>query len=396
VLDPELTILGGRDLVGLVGRLVREQSWEILTDLFSAMSDGGGLSQVALLDLDAATRLVQAALAKTAGAKSRAALADELRTLRLAAAEALLAHTSRPPLGELERRAFERAALLLAEGGDQRRAARSYEELGDDPRAAEAWGALGDLERMEAALERDERRISDRREDVEVMRRFDELLSGGERRAALRALHAQSRVAEVSTALAAAARIEARLVSGRAVTLRALGGPWIRIGGLPATLGRDRSAEVPLRDPAVSRRHALLRAGPDGISIEDAGSRGGVRIAGARLEAAFVLRGSGELGLGGTVPVRYAATASAVTFEGVSGLDRPLRALVGVEPIALPQLFPEAEGLSLSFAGSGPRLLRRVDVQVRVGGHFIGPACDLLHGDVVEIVGPEPLRLEIE
>jgi hypothetical protein len=396
MLDPELTILGGRDLVGLVGRLVREQSWEILTDVFSAIGEDGGLAHVALSDLDAATRLCQTALGKGARAKPRTAFAEELRALRLAAAEALLARTSRPPLGELERSAFERAGLLLGEAGDHRRAARVYEELGDDPRAAEAWGALGDLERMEAALERDERRASDRREAVEAMRRFEALLTGGERRAALLALAGPARVEEIPTALAAAARIEGRLVAGRAVTLRAAGGPSVRVAGLPAALGRDRAAEVPLRDPAVSRRHALLKAAAGGISIEDAGSRGGVRIAGARLESQLVLRGSGELGLGATVPLRYVATEGAVVFEGTSGLDRPLRALVGVEPIPLALVFPSADGLDLAFEDGGPRLLRRPDLQVRVEGHFIGPTCDLLHGDVVEVVGPRPLRLEVE
>jgi hypothetical protein len=185
-------------------------------------------------------------------------------------------------------------------------------------------------------------------------------------------------------------------VSGRAVTLRATGGPWVRVAGLPAILGRDRSAEVPLRDPAVSRRHALLRSAPGGISIEDAGSRGGLRIAGARLETPLVLRGSGELGLGATVPLRYTATESAVTFEGTSGLDRPLRAVVGVEPVPLAPLLPGAEGLSLGFAGGGARLERAARLQVRVDGHFIGPACDLLHGDVIEIAGPTPFRLEVE
>jgi hypothetical protein len=41
-------------------------------------------------------------------------------------------------------------------------------------------------------------------------------------------------------------------------------------------------------------------------------------------------------------------------------------------------------------------LLRSANLQVRVDGHFIGPACDLLHGDVIEVAGPNPLRLEVE
>ena len=70
---------------------------------------------------------------------------------------------------------------------------------------------------------------------------------------------------------------------------------------------------------------------------------------------------------------------------------------ISVEPPQV-SLFPGAEGLALTFAG-GARLVRSPDVRVRVDGNFIGPGCDLVHGDVIEIPGPAdgaPLRLEIE
>jgi hypothetical protein len=83
-------------------------------------------------------------------------------------------------------------------------------------------------------------------------------------------------------------------------------------------------------------------------------------------------------------------------FEGATGLDRTLRALIGLEPVDLGELFPEAQGLSLGVSGGGPRLIRRTDVAVRVDGHFIGPGCDLLHGDTIEVGGGAPIRLEVE
>jgi len=398
VLDPELTILGGRDFVGLVGRLCRERSWATLTVVFSAVGRSeGGLAFVSLTDVDAAARLLSDALAHVAPPKNpRAGQADELRSLRLSAAEALLARSSRPPLTELERRALERAATLLAAGGDHRRAALTYEELGQDTRAGDAWGAIGDLERMEAALARDEARASARRQAVDAMRRFDTLLSAGERRAAVALAHLFHNIEEGATAQQLAGRIDARLVRGGGVNLRTPGGTWCRVGALPAVIGRDRAAEVMLRDPSVSRRHAVLRARADGITVEDAGSRGGIRVGGARVDAPLPLRGSGELGFGDGTTLAFTATENTVLIEGRGGLDRTLRALVGVDMVSLAPLFPGADGLSLGFTGGVARLVRRPDVAVRVDGQFIGPGCDLLHGDVVEIGTTASLRLEVE
>jgi FHA domain-containing protein len=413
VLDPELTILGGRDFVGLVGRLCREQNWEALTSLFGAVgASEQEVAYVSLTDLDTASRVLADALApfsppKKEEKKDRLGRhprahqrgdddeADEMAAVRLAAAEALAARCSRPPLTELERRTLGRAAAMLVEAGDHRRAALAYEDLGEETRAANAWGALGDLERMEAALARDEQRATSRRAAVDVVRRFEVLLTGGERRAAIASAASFAGVDEAATAVARAARIATGLIGGRGVSLRTAGGQWCRVALLPAYLGRDRAVEVPLRDPAVSRRHALLRAGADGITIEDAGSRGGVRIGGAGLEAPLPLRGTGEIGLGASTTLRFTATERTVLLEGSGGLDRSLRALVGTETIALSPLFPGAEGLSLTWA-SGARLERTPEVSVRVDGHFIGPGCDLLHGDVIEIAGPQPLRLEVE
>ena len=411
-LDPELTILGGRDFVGLVGRLCREQNWEALTALFGAVgASEQEVAYVSLTDLDTASRVLADTLAGLGpGSRPNKKATpyrpadeeeeDELAALRIAAAEALSGRCSRPPLTELERRALGRAAALLAGAGDHRRAALAFEDLGEETRAANAWGALGDLDRMEAALARDEQRSNTRRAAVDAVRRFEALLTGGERRAAVAeaSLLAAAGVQDAGIANARATRIATGLIVGRGVSVRAPGGPWLRIALLPACIGRDRSVEVPLRDPSVSRRHALLRAGDGGITIEDAGSRGGVRIGGARVEAALPLRGSGEIGLGTTTTLRFTADDRTVMLEGSGGLDRSLRALVGADSVPLAALFPGAEGLSLTFAG-GPRLLRSPDVAVRVEGNFIGPGCDLLHGDVIEISGRSPaapLRLEVE
>jgi hypothetical protein len=397
-LDPSLTILGGRDLVALVGRLVRERSWDTLTTLFKALSGDGGIAPAALGELETAARLLGEALAALPPPKNpRGAQADELHAVALAAAEALLGRCAHPPLAEIERRALDRAAGLLARGGDHRRAALTYEELGSDERAAEAWGAMGDLDRMEAAHDRDARRAATHRAAGELLHQFEALLAGGERLRALELVAAASGVEEAASLRLRAVAIERRLCHGGAVSLRVPGGAWVRVAPLPAELGRDPASGIPLRDPAVSRRHALLCAEGGDVVITDLGSRTGVRLGSARLEpgAALPLRGTGTLALGATTVLRFQATAGLVLFEGASGLDRGLRALAGDAPLPIEALLPGTAGLTVAVAGNLVRLHRRPDVAVRIDGHLIGPACDLLHGDVVEVVG-SGARVEVE
>ncbi|HVZ88370.1 MAG TPA: FHA domain-containing protein, partial [Polyangia bacterium] len=194
-----------------------------------------------------------------------------------------------------------------------------------------------------------------------------------------------------------AAAVEKRLCRGRAINLRVPGGGWVRIAPLPTEIGRDPAAGIPLRDPAVSRRHALLRAEGDMVLLEDAGSRAGVRLGGVRLEpgAALPLRGAGQLTVGTTTTLRFQADGARLTFEGAAGLDRGLRALAGVGPVALDGVLPGTDGLTLEIVGDLARLGRRSDVAVRVDGHLIGPGCDLLHGDLIELPATGA-RLEVE
>jgi len=400
--DPTLSVAAGRDLVALVGRLVRDRSWDTLTALFASLAGEEGLPSAALGDLDAAARLVADALGAMAAPKNpRGGQADELRSLSLAVADALLDRCARPPLTEIERRALERGAQLLERAGDHRRAALAYEDLGADERAALAWGALGDLDRMEAAHAREERRLATSRAAGETLRRFEALLTGGERLRAVIAAAAISGIEEAATLRERAATIERRLCRGRAVSLRAPGGPWVRVAPLPAEIGRDADLGVPLRDPAVSRRHATLRSAPEGIVIEDCGSRAGVRLGGARLEPglALSLRGEGEIALGPTTALSFRPAASAgaddaLIFEVTRGLDRGARALVGSAPLQLGPGLAGAEGLSILILHDVLRLERPAELAVRVDGQFIGPACDLLHGDVIEIPARD-VRFEV-
>jgi Inner membrane component of T3SS, cytoplasmic domain len=386
--------VASRDLPGLVARLVHERSWGALVLLFGHA--GGPDGALALPALDAAARSLARALDGVPAPKSpRAPLGEELRAVRIAAAEALLARGAHPPLTEIERVARRRAAALLAAAGDHARAAAAHEALGDDSSAAAAWGALGELDLMEAAHARQDARDGFRRATADGLRRFDMLLSAGERRAALALAAALPASADAEPTRQRAARLEARLPRGRAVTLRVRGGASVRVAAVPARLGRDPLAEVPLRDPGVSRQHATIGADEAGLFIEDAGSRAGVLVATARIDGRFRLRAEGELTLGASTSLRFTEHGGAAVLRGTSGLDRELVVLVGRDPLDLALAMEGADGLALALTGPGPRLVRRLDRSVRIGGHLVGPGCDLLHGDLVEVLGAAPFAFEV-
>src|SRR4029079_12087877 len=176
--------VASRDLPGLVARLVRERSWGALISLFGHAGSPTTVG-VGLAELDAAARALAVALGAVPPPKgARSALHDELRAVRIAAAEALLARGGHMPFSEPERRARRQAAALLLAAGDHTRAARTYEERGDDASAAEAWGAAGELDQMEEAHAREDARVGARRAAADALRSFDVLLASGERRRA--------------------------------------------------------------------------------------------------------------------------------------------------------------------------------------------------------------------
>jgi hypothetical protein len=200
---------------------------------------------------------------------------------------------------------------------------------------------------------------------------------------------------EASGARAEAQEVERRLCRGRGVSLRLPGGEVIRLAGTPATIGRDGLCEVVLRDPGVSRRHAVIVSEGAGLAIGDAGSRGGTRLGPAAIAGRLSLTGDGQVGLGEHSQLRFQVVGPAtVALTGLTGLDRTLRAYVGSGPVQLGPAIAGAEGLALRFDGGTCRLERPLSLPVRVAGRLVGAGCDLLHGDVIEVL-PSGLRLEV-
>jgi hypothetical protein len=128
---------------------------------------------------------------------------------------------------------------------------------------------------------------------------------------------------------AAAAGLHLVVLTGPAAGARtALGGEQ--------TVGRGRAASIVLPDPAASRVHARLRVGTDGATVEDLGSKNGVRVNGVRIDRRpFPVRVGDELVVGDTA-LALADGAEAPVAAAPAGVRRRFPArLVAAALLAL-------------------------------------------------------------
>jgi hypothetical protein len=385
-------------LAALAERLARERSWESLALLFEQAATLS-LPVAELVDTVRATNL--ALRDASAGSRRGRATVDQARTIRILAGESLLKRVPRPPLTDPDRRALRVAGAALSDAGDLQRAATLFEQAQDWTAAADVWGRLGELDQMEACLAREERRRRIERAATTALRDAEALVAAGERVAALHLVEGiPEGSADSAGARDLARELGARLARARTVVLQTGDGRRLRFAAAPAVLGRDPLAELPLRDPGVSRRHALLTipAATDGApTLADAGSRAGIFVGGARLAAPLALSpGTHEVTLGAGCRVEIGIPGPGrVLVRGLSGLDRALLAIVGQGPLPLGDVLPEARGAWVEIDDRGVRLGHEPELAVRIGGQLVSPQADLMHGDHLEI-GSAGLRLEVE
>src|SRR3954454_16786329 len=71
----------------------------------------------------------------------------------------------------------------------------------------------------------------------------------------------------------------------------------VQLTGEQLAIGRDESSDLVLRDPNVSRRHAVLSRRPEGVSLADLGSTNGTRVNGELVTNTWVKSGD-QIGVG--------------------------------------------------------------------------------------------------
>jgi hypothetical protein len=96
----------------------------------------------------------------------------------------------------------------------------------------------------------------------------------------------------------AVADAHARRGSPRA--LLAVGGRRLLIPPGGGVVGRSRDCAIVMEDVGISRRHAEIRPGADGWTIEDLGSTNGVSVNGEQIRGPHALRAGDRLELGST------------------------------------------------------------------------------------------------
>ncbi|GAA5140255.1 hypothetical protein GCM10023340_00080 [Nocardioides marinquilinus] len=148
-------------------------------------------------------------------------------------------------------------------------------------------------------------------------------------------------------------------------------------------IGRDRTADVVVPDPTVSRRQAEIRALGEGWEIVDLGSAQGTWVDGRRVERAD-LRGTATVGFGDrgqafvlTVTVTPLGTAVPPPPAGPPPVPAPVTSLA-VAPVPPPPTNPFAPtppppGHAAAMPPAGPPPVAPVGPGVPPAGHAAGP-----------------------
>jgi len=140
-------------------------------------------------------------------------------------------------------------------------------------------------------------------------------------------------------------------------------------------IGRAETCELPIDDPLVSRQHAALSVGHDGVVAEDLGSRNGIKVNGERVETPRRLAPGDVLLVGSNAfTLKLGREAMSDTIDQSSTQRLPVFGLIGIlgdKALALGRA-DEAERLL------GPQielLLEEAAEGRRVDGATVDQAC---------------------
>lgn len=367
---------------------VRRGRWDLATQLLAFARR----PSVALEHVGEVVEAIQAGIEQVPEARRGRVLAsDEARALMLDAGETLRGRLRQDPLPPHDRRWLTTAARAFVLAQDHWRAAETYERAGSFTEAAESWAALGEIEAMERALARAEAEREATRGPALLFRDARSALTHGDRRGALALLaKLPTEHPHAAEARRLTHEISLRLVRHGHLALRAENGDVLRFACTPATLGRDPTASLSLRDPSISRQHARIgwRAEDGRFWLEDLGSRTGTRVGPAAVTTPLVLGDTGTFALGPSCVMSYDVVGPGVLrLTILGGFDRGVVALLGPErlPVSAGSVagfaaLGEAE-IAVAFDNGQARWLSPPDTRTWLGGDPADPAIDLLHGD---------------
>lgn len=293
---------------------------------------------------------------------------------------------------ERDRQKVREAAEFLAAGDDHASAGEALENIGDLAAASQAYSAGGLVEKMEAALSKEDERYHKQREESDAFASYETHMRVGRRddaRADLaRAIgSAGDKAGEYRRLLD---QLDTALLTAGKVELKRRGKPALIACAAPKiVLGRDALCDLALRAGGVSRQHAEIEHTPEGFQLRDLDSRNGTSLAGLPLVGKVPLAGSGRFGLGDELSIDFETVGAALILRVATGLDRGVTLIAGSDGQRL-DLTPGGVGVDLVFQKGRPLLGRGTCKEVRFNDEPLGDLrVQLIRGDRLLADGDE-------
>jgi hypothetical protein len=292
---------------------------------------------------------------------------------------------------ERDRARVREAAELLVAGDNHAVAGEALETIHDHVAAANAYSAGGLVEKMEAALARDDAAHHAAREEADAFANYQTEMRIGRRDAAraelVRAVGTASVAAEYRRLLD---ELDTAMLSAGKVEIKRRGKPLIVACAAPKiVLGRDPLCDLALRAGGVSRQHAEIEHTGAGFALRDLDSRNGTTLAGMPLAGRVPLAVAGELGLGDECLIDYEVAGDVLVLRVRSGLDRGAALIAGAENQRI-DLAPLGLPLDVTFHAGRPLLGRGTAASVTFNDEPLGEVrVQLIRKDRVRADGDE-------
>jgi hypothetical protein len=292
---------------------------------------------------------------------------------------------------ERDRARVREAAELLVAGDSHALAGQALETIHDHLAAANAYSAGGLVEKMEAALARDDAAHQAAREEADAFAGYQTAMRVGRRDAAraelVRAVGTASVAAEYRRLLD---ELDTAMLTAGKVELRRRGKPLIvACAAHKIVLGRDPLCDLALRAGGVSRQHAEIEHTGAGFALRDLDSRNGTTLAGMPLAGRVPLAVAGELGLGDECPIDYEVTGDVLVLRVRGGLDRGAALIAAGENQRI-DLAPLGLALDVIFRAGRPLLGRGASASVTFNDEPLGDVrVQLIRKDRVRADGDE-------
>jgi FHA domain len=233
---------------------------------------------------------------------------------------------------ERDRAKVREAADLLVTGENHALAGEALETIHDHLAAANAYSAGGLVEKMEAALAKDDAALHAVHEETDAFADYQTAMRVGRRDEAraelVRAVGASSTAAEYRRLLD---QLDTALLTAGKVELRRRGKPLIVACAAPRiVLGRDPLCDLTLRAGGVSRQHAEIEHTGDAFYLRDLDSRNGTSLAGLPLAGRVPLVATGQFALGDECTIDFEVAGGVLMLRIRGGLDRGVALIAGV------------------------------------------------------------------